>query len=185
MSDDYFLPDAYYGMPDVLFGVDEYGIPNNWFGPVEERFYAMVGRVVMVANVVELRLFDLLSELDREHAQDFAGRPVGWVIKECRQRLSSHDQALRSVGLDLLGRVGTALADRNAIVHSLWPRPTYRWRMVDKKRRPATGEPIVGVATTEEEQRELIRRFVSLEEELNRFRYTAQVAVERRRLEME
>ena len=54
---------------------DDYGIPNNMFGPVPDVFFATVGRVVMVASLLEVRLLDLLTELDRA-SQEQARRHV-------------------------------------------------------------------------------------------------------------
>lgn len=52
---------------------DDYGIPNNMFGPVPDVVFATVGRVVMVASLLEVRLLDLLTELDRASQDKHAG----------------------------------------------------------------------------------------------------------------
>lgn len=44
---------------------DRFGVPDNMFGPMPEDFYSAVGRVVLIAALLEVKLVDLLNTLDR------------------------------------------------------------------------------------------------------------------------
>jgi hypothetical protein len=103
---------------------DQYGVPDNMFGHVPEEFYGMVGRVVMVAAVLEMRLWDLATTLDGFDQQKHAGKSAKQLEEVCRPLLAGQqDPVLREQGDHLLVRVREALNDRNDVVHSLWPSP--------------------------------------------------------------
>jgi len=71
--------------------VDDFGIPDTMFGPVPEAFFAMVGRVVMVASLLDLRFLDLLTELEQAPQDKHAGRPASDLVMDCRVRLKGYD----------------------------------------------------------------------------------------------
>ena len=52
--------------------MDSYGIPDHIFGTVDDAFSAAVGRVTMLAALLEERLFDLLPAF-RVDSIDAAG----------------------------------------------------------------------------------------------------------------
>jgi len=80
---------------------DRYGVPSNMFGVVPDDFYAIVGRVIMLATQVEYRVLALLWALDRQQPQDVhAGKPARELLNECRSRLHGHDQAIRDAAGD-------------------------------------------------------------------------------------
>lgn len=47
--------------------VGEFGVPDTLFGPVPEQEYRLVGRIVTIAALVEVNLYDLLTELEQVH----------------------------------------------------------------------------------------------------------------------
>ena len=152
---------------------DRYGVPSNMFGVVPDDFYAIVGRVIMLATQVEYRVLALLWALDRQQPQDVhAGKPARELLKECRSRLHGHDQAIRDAGRGLLTRVQAALDERHAVAHSLWPSPgldrAYGWRPIIEKRR-TQGSWIASTETSEIELVTLIGTLVRLVEELKDF----------------
>lgn len=125
------------------------GIPENMFGPVPEDFYRTVGQVVMLAAMVELRLLDLLTELDRSTQDRHAGEPTGGMINMCRDRLPLHETPFAADAGHLLDDLAAALDGRNSVVHSVWPSPgvdrAFGWRPVREARRPTPAQPYLSI----------------------------------------
>lgn len=57
------------------------------FGPVPEDFYGLVGRVAMVAALLEDRLHVLFCGLAGASQNRMAGESGTTLVKECRARL--------------------------------------------------------------------------------------------------
>lgn len=107
---------------------DRFGVPDSMFGSVPEDFYAVVGRIVLVATMVEDRTLMVLWALDDATQDTHAGRSASDIRREVATRATKHAAVL---GDDLVSHLGKVLADltdasarRNALVHSLWPNPT-------------------------------------------------------------
>jgi hypothetical protein len=154
---------------------DRYGIPGNYFGHVDDDFYGVVGRIVMLASLVELKLFELLCTLDGQPGahERYAGKPAGAVITEC-QRLLANERDLQGTGIALLDRAKSALEVRHGVVHNAWPYPSleqaYGWRPAPLRLRSDDGQWITDVETNQGELRTLITQLVELVEELPAFR---------------
>jgi hypothetical protein len=154
---------------------DPYGIPGNYFGGVGDGFYGVVGRIVMLASLVELQLFHLLCTLDaKPQAQDrYAGKPAKQMIDWCRELLAD-ERDLHDAGTAVLDRVGSALDRRNDVVHSSWPHPTleraYGWRPAPLRLRSNDGQWTAEVETSEGKLRKMISELVQLVDELAAFR---------------
>ncbi len=156
---------------------DAFGVPANMLGSVPEEFYAVVGRVVMVSAIVELRLWDLAQVLDRTKPQhEYAGKSAQQMINCCGELLAVPEFAdLRDEGTALLRRIQTAFKDRNTVVHSAWPSPTletaFAWRPVTaNKRLRSDPDFTLHLDTDEAWFRDLILRLVRLVDDLGRFR---------------
>lgn len=107
---------------------DRFGVPDNYFGIVPDDFYGLVGRIGLVAALLDDRILGLLWALDDRPHPTHAGRPTSQLESEIRKRLDLRAEAL---GKDLVAEIDTALAgavqaieDRHALLHSLWPQPT-------------------------------------------------------------
>jgi hypothetical protein len=151
---------------------DRYGIPDNYVGQVEDDFFGIVGRIVMLASLVELKLFDLLCTLDFKPQDQHAGKPAGEMIKQCRDQLEAHEAALRDTAVALLDRVAAALEQRNSVVHSAWPNPTldraFGWRPGRPRRQSDDGRWTVEIETDELKLTEVIAELVLLVDALPR-----------------
>lgn len=94
-------PPLPYGPPD------RFGIPARMFGPVPEEFYGLIGRVTMVAALLEDRLVVLLTEMtsspQTKYAGTMAGQSIKLLDKELHTRLRPEFVA---EGLGLLARLG-------------------------------------------------------------------------------
>ena len=154
---------------------DRYGIPATYFGRVDDDFYGLVGRIVMLASLVELQLFYLLCTLyAMPQAQErYAGKPAKQMIDSCR-KLLANEPDVHDAGDGLLDRVQSALESRHNIVHSSWPNPTleraYRWRPAPKQLRSDDGQWIAEVTTKEGKLLELISELVQLVDTLPKYR---------------
>ncbi|MCX2746258.1 hypothetical protein OOZ51_00325 [Arthrobacter sp. MI7-26] len=109
---------------------DPYGIPDNMFGDVPEEFPGLVGRVVMMAALVELKVGHLLMNLPKggETQATHAGKPIKGLIELCQARLAARSTefpleptAPAEKISALLESVKTTLEQRNGVVHSVWP----------------------------------------------------------------
>jgi hypothetical protein len=89
---------------------DPYGIPPNMFGIVPEEFFGALGRVVMVAALLELQLLDLVTTLDQASQQTHAGKSGTELIKACRTVLDNREPSLRAVVVPVLDRADDELA---------------------------------------------------------------------------
>jgi hypothetical protein len=69
-------PPLPYGPPDA------FGIPERMFGQVPEGFFGLMGRVAMVAAVLEDRLVTLLTQLTGSHQGKYAGWMSGQSLPE-------------------------------------------------------------------------------------------------------
>ena len=129
---------------------DQYGIPDNLFGHVPEEFYALIGRVVMMASYLEDCLLDLLQAMDDAPQITHADKFGNDLVKLARQRVTvlRDDAASEQFGTQvkaLVEEVDAALKRRNEIVHSLWADPRLNgasgWRNVTSKLRKEEHDP--------------------------------------------
>lgn len=94
------------------------------FGFVPGWLPDLVGRVVMVAALVEGKVDALLMNLSAELQSTHAGKPVLSNIRTIRARLDQIEAQFPDLAEStrlLLVDVERALKRRNAVVHSLWP----------------------------------------------------------------
>lgn len=143
---------------------DRFGIPGNTFGSVPEDFYGAVGRVVMLSALIENQFEFVVTTLDRRPESEYAGQPIG----ELRRRLDriAENRELSQQLLDARAEIIDVLAERNAIVHSLWPSPTMElargWRTVVERMRGPSGEHVVWVEHDSKTLTALIERLLAL-----------------------
>lgn len=164
---------------------DPLGVPDGFFGPVREEFYGLVGRVTMLAALVDLQQLYLLWTLDYKTPQDVhAGENAAQLNKRCLKLIDDFDD-LRDTGTELLKRTAVALDKRNAVVHGLWIEPTTNdaksWRPAPKSKRVTDDDLVVWHYTRDVPFPALITELVQLVADLGRFRDRANAAVTRRR----
>lgn len=103
---------------------DRYGIAETLFGPVDDEFYGLMGRIVMVATLVEDRVLMLLWSVDTEPQPTHAGKPFRQLTTLIRDRIEGLPDGVRSDIAAVVTRASDAMDRRNEFVHSLWPNPT-------------------------------------------------------------
>jgi hypothetical protein len=103
---------------------DRYGIPETMFGPVDDEFYGLMGRIVMAATLVEDRMLMLLWSVDDQPQPTHAGKPFRQLTNLIEARLGDLSGSLKVDIEGVVARACDAMNRRNALVHSLWPNPT-------------------------------------------------------------
>lgn len=168
-----------YSAPEPFGPPDRYGIPSRFFGQVDAEFFGLIGRVAMVAAVLENRLTVLVTELTGSPQDKQAGKMSSELIAEIEKELDKRSAEFKAEGNVLIVRLQAAFAGRNEVVHSLWPNPTlaHAWghRLVKPRKQTTPGDPSVAVTTDEEALIGLIRNLVSLRIDVERFGQKAQM----------
>lgn len=145
---------------------DRFGVPDNMFGPMPEDFYAAVGRVVLIAALLDVKLADLLNTLDRVPQTTHAGKHGAELVKSALKSLESTHPALRDPGEAVLVEARDALDRRNDVVHNVWTAPTsdtaYGWRAVHRSKRSEPHQPHIGTTMALADLSDFIRRLVRL-----------------------
>lgn len=72
---------------------DRFGVPAQMFGQVPDDFYGLIGRVALVATLLEDRVLGLLWALDEEPQGTHAGLAATRLAPMIRQRAERHADA--------------------------------------------------------------------------------------------
>jgi hypothetical protein len=130
-------------------------MPPNMFGPVPEDFYSLVGRIALVAALLENRLHVLLCALASEPEEKRAGEPGTKLIRACRRHVDAWPTDRQSEARAVLDDAEAALLRRHEVVHSLWPfgglDETKGWRLVAPGRRSEPGQPVAWTSMAADE----------------------------------
>jgi hypothetical protein len=149
---------------------DRFGVPDNMFGPVPEDFYALVGRIALVATLVEDRMLGVLWALDDQPQETYAGLPAFEISGQIDKRLHLVDNALGARVRAALIRAKGAMDKRSAVVHSLWPNPGLEvaqgWRSRRLPKSLGGGSEIVWTPASEQTLAADIAELVDLSTEL-------------------
>jgi len=155
-----------YGEPD------RFGVPARFFGAADEDFYAVLGRVVMVAALLEDRLLTLLTVLAKVPQGEYAGVSFTRLSKETRKALRVRPTDYANQVIDVLDRLAVRFEQRNELVHSLWPSPTLEraWghRAVTLNKRTRPGDFEVTVETNGAELTALLVDMADIYNEIRR-----------------
>lgn len=139
------LPTTAQGEP----GADRYEFPDDFFGRVRPELPDLIGKVVMLAALLELKVEELASTVSWEGTQ---GRhaAVGFSknLVTLRERLKHYDRNeqerlfVNSTG-SLLRDIESALDERNLVAHGLWPATggdgLYVWKTIPESKRVQPG----------------------------------------------
>ena len=141
-------------MPVHQQPADPWGVPEGLFGPVPKEFYAVVGRVTMLAALVDDMLLRLAWSLTDEVQSVHAGKYGDKLETVCRKAVVGFSVDLTTDVTTTLDAVHETRQLRNAVVHSVWPNPTvdgaFGWRTAKPKkndgsrrrRSSRTGKPL-------------------------------------------
>lgn len=155
---------------------DEFGVPESLLGPVPEDEYRLVGRIVTVAPLVEVTLYDFVTELKQAPQNRYAGESAAALLKQAETALNAG--AFRQDYVDLarpvLAKLQEAFELRNAVVHGVRPAqpsgPGLAWRPARPKQRSDPSTPIVAVRVTLADLSALVLELVALQAQLSDLR---------------
>ena len=104
--------------------MDDYGIPVQLFGEVDERFYSGLGRVVMLASLLDDMLVRLRQSLAHEFQSVSAGKFGEDVRDACTGAAEHVPDDLKKEVLALVKEARRLHAQRNRYVHGIWAQPS-------------------------------------------------------------
>lgn len=103
--------------------MDSYGIPDNLFGRVDERFYGGLGRVVVLSALLDDMLVRLRQSLVNEF-QSVSAAKFGKDIRDlCLDAAESAPPHLRDEVRAIIKQAQRLHAQRNRYVHGIWAQP--------------------------------------------------------------
>lgn len=156
----------------TLHMADRFGIPETMFGPVDDEFYGLIGRIVMMATLVEDRILALLWSVDDQPQPTHAGKPFSQLKSLIDARMDGLPPTLRSDIARVLKRASDAMSRRNALVHSLWPNPTLEQAQGWRSKRLPKGNPdrseIVWTPTSAADMASDLAELMALQDEIVR-----------------
>jgi hypothetical protein len=149
------------------------------FGAVDDDFYGLVGRIALVAALLEDRLYVLYGQLALKPQDEpataheiattldrLAGAPGTQLVGECRKLLHRFWPDYRDEAEVFLNDSASALQGRHEIVHSLWPfskaEQVRGWRHVPPRKRQERDRPVEWTSLTAEQLPELLAELVRL-----------------------
>lgn len=145
---------------------DEWGIPEDTFGPVQDDFYAALGRVSMLAAFLDERMLDLRVALAFEMRSRKAGTFAAQLVTLCEDVAEDFPEPLRSDIFLLCFEARAVHMERNEIVHSVYPNATlesaFAWRSVGPKLREKKGQPTKTFTTNRSAIQDVITRQLDL-----------------------
>lgn len=106
--------------PFTMETADRFGMSERRFGAWDDDFYGAVGRIALLAGLLEDRLDVLYALLDRRDSSS-EGKPASQKVEACRKAARRLNESSRLAANDFLDEVSHALGLRNEVVHSLWP----------------------------------------------------------------
>lgn len=141
---------------------DSHGVPTNVFGVVPENFYGLIGRIAMLAPVVEKELHWLHDVITGATQDEVAGIPFGQLSSRCKTALAQGPPEVATIAIPAIDMAVVAAKRRNAIVHSLWPDPSLSRAIGHrpvrpKERAPGSSDWTLTISTDQDDLRSLIK----------------------------
>jgi hypothetical protein len=102
-------------------GTDAFGIPNGLMGIHDEEFFQILGRIVALSALVEMRvvtLYEILTPLPERRKRV---RGTGDLLERCKQELGRFPEADAEFIQAFLDAASESLNTRHGYAHSLWP----------------------------------------------------------------
>lgn len=128
---------------------DSYEFPDDFFGRVRPELADLIGKVVMLAALLELKVEELVSTVSWEGTQG-KHAAVGFSrnLETLRKRLKRYDRNEQEKLFvnsteSLLRDIERALDERNLVAHGLWPATGgdgfYVWKTILESKRVQPG----------------------------------------------
>jgi len=158
---------------------DRYGVPANLLGSIPEEYFALLGRIVAVAGVVEIQIAHLHAALSDEPQARSFGLSSGRALQELRALLKGDSPIPARPTLDVATRKGLrqleerlrkAMYRRNEYLHGPWTESfdgrVFTWRPLPADQSQEQDSPGVnatqGAYVDEQDLRSFLTTLVSL-----------------------
>ncbi len=102
-------------------GTDAFGVPTVLMGIHDEGFFQILGRIVALSALVEMRLVTLYELLTPLPERRTSVRGTGDLFAHCKQQLGRLPEADAGFIETFLDSAAAALKTRHGYAHSLWP----------------------------------------------------------------
>jgi len=116
-------------MSDGVYGLDDdFGVPRRMLN-LSDDFYGGLGRVAALGALVELRLSNVIVLWGNDASDE--GQPIHHLSKRFKKIRTARIEAGYEfpAGLtDAVAAATDAMAERNELLHSMWPAETSGWR---------------------------------------------------------
>ncbi|WP_349902132.1 hypothetical protein [Parafrigoribacterium humi] len=149
----------------------DFVIPEGIFRYVPSRLPTLIGKVVMLAALLETKVEGLASSVDNATQDVYGGRGFVENSSTIRKRLQHYcrDAAEQEFSANvsiLLDEVDAVLEDRNFIVHGVWPKSTdfawWGWKPRRKTKSSSRPDWIEGRTFSPDEFVEICQTLVAL-----------------------
>jgi hypothetical protein len=133
--------------------LEDYEFPMGMFGAVPSQLPTLIGKVVMLAALLETKVEALTSNLDNLTQDNYAGQGFAVNERTIRKRLKHYQQDGRETAFSnhvrsLLREIDRSLKDRNFVVHGVWPASAadawWAWKPRRKSKRDDDAQWIEG-----------------------------------------
>lgn len=156
---------------------DDFGVPGHMFGGVPEDFIRAVGRVAMIAPLIENLFAHVVAKVGQLDSSLVAAWPAGRLTEKFDQIADTRELDPRLIAA---AEEMTSLANiRNALVHSSWPfhggGVPRGWRYLPARRARAGSESVASTEVSLEDLRHVIQRMLALHGELRELLSTLDV----------
>lgn len=105
----------------VQNGTDDFGVPNGLMGVHDEEFFQILGRIIALSALVEMRLVTLYELLTPLPQRRMRVRGTRDLVVHCREQLNRFPEAEARFVQAFLDSASSVLAARHGYAHSLWP----------------------------------------------------------------
>jgi hypothetical protein len=128
----------------VIDGItfDAYGVPSNIMGPHPEEFFSLMGRIVVLAALLEYNVCVFYEHLLGTQPSVPARLSFKTLVKGCRDGLGVLPEADREMAKDFLNRAEAVVLKRHTYAHSLSPAQAsgelFFWKPSRRANDPAT-----------------------------------------------
>lgn len=171
-----------YRMPLISDGPrDRFGLPLNFLGDIDDDFFAATGRIALLGSLVEDRLAEWcrvtayrVASIQKGNAPlEFSGQSPSRLLAYLKDTSSNFSQEYQLRILPLLDELRFAFSQRNALVHSMWPRAQYgertRGHRGTLQRGDKTARDSNWTELGENDLANLVQTFVALYERIRAF----------------
>ena len=155
---------------------DNFGIPSRIIGVTNPELPTLIGCIVMLATLLEIKVWAITVSVANGPQSDYAALPVARNIETIKSRLPSFQDSPREVQFvdevkTFMEAVELLLDKRNGLVHRVWSHGTSAksggWKHLTVPQRSDGKKSLEWIEVSEytsDDLRQIIREFVEINE---------------------